>query len=67
MPAIHRFGDPRDVAQAIEVEVSISPHHADAGDEPLEVSPLGGDQWMIFEEGNNPVDEILPTLHGEAK
>ena len=41
-------------------------HHVEAGDEPLEVVPFGGDQWVIFEERDDAVHKIRATLPGEA-
>ena len=48
-------------------EVYAGLHAAEDGREPDEVRVLGGSQWMFFEERNDDLQEIAPTLHGEAE
>jgi hypothetical protein len=47
--------------------VSTFLHDSQDGDEPLEVVTLRGSQWMFFEERDDGVHQMGPTLHGEAQ
>ena len=38
-------------------------HEAEDAGKPLEVEALRSDQWVFFEERNNPLEEIRSPLH----
>ena len=42
-------------------------HHLQPGGKRLEVGVLRGDQWIRFEERNHDLDQLPPSLHGEAQ
>src|SRR5581483_11287388 len=67
LPAIHLLGQPSNRRQPFLRSVTAVFHEAEDAGEPLEVEAFGGDQWVFFEERNNPPEQIRPPLHGEAE
>ena len=50
---------PANRRQSLLVEVDAFQHQVDDRAEGHEVLSLGGDQWIVFEERNDPLSEVL--------